>query len=70
MPAARLHGMKGASAESTERDQLAGDMNVRDADSFATDHSGELQRTHTVIRWLHIYTPGVSVFAHSRHLED
>ena len=31
----------GASAESTERDQLAGERNVRDADSsaVATDHS-------------------------------
>lgn len=56
MPAPSSHG---ASAESTERDQLAGERNVRDADSsvIATDHSGAQQHAHTADYWLHIYTP-------------
>lgn len=58
MPAPCSHGTTGASAESTERDQLAGERNVRDADSLvvATDHSGAQQHIHTADYWLHIYT--------------
>ena len=43
------HGVAGASAESTERDQLGGGKNVRDADSVvvATDHRRAQQCIHT-----------------------
>lgn len=58
-PAACSHGMAEASAESTVRDQLADERNVRDADSLviATDLSEAQQHIHTADYWLHIYTP-------------
>lgn len=65
-------GRPGESAESTERDQLAGERNVREcADSLvATDHTGAQQHIHTADYWLHIYTPMWPVFAHSRRLQS
>ncbi len=58
MPAPCSHGAARASAESTERDQLAGERNVRDADDLivATDHSGAQQHIHTADYWLYVYT--------------
>lgn len=58
MPAPCSHEPAGASAESTQRDQLVGERNVRDADSLviATDHSGAQQHIYTAYYWLHIYT--------------
>lgn len=58
-PAACSHGMAEASAESTVRDQLADERNVRDADSLviATDLCEARQHIHTADYCLHIYTP-------------
>lgn len=51
-------GPTGASAESTERDQLGGQRNARDADGaiVTTDRPGARQHLHTADYWLHIYT--------------
>lgn len=58
MPAPCSQGTSGVSAESTDRDQLASERNVRDADSLAVaaDPSGAQQHVHTADYWLHIYT--------------
>lgn len=61
-------GPSGASAESTEGDQLAGQKNARDADGaiVAADHPGAQQRFHTADYWLHIYTPlGLCLHIHT-----
>lgn len=57
MPATCSHGPTGASAESTEKDQLAVERNVREPDSLVADPSGAQQHIHTADYWLHIYTP-------------
>lgn len=70
MPAPFSHGAAGASAESTVRDQLAGERNVRDADSLvdATDNS-EAQQQHPYCRLLapHLHSYA-ALFADSRRL--
>lgn len=68
MPAPFSHGPTGASAESTEEDQLDGEWNATDADSLviATDHVGTQQLIHTADYRLHIYTPmGQCLHLHS-----
>lgn len=58
----------GASAESTQGDQLGGQKNARDADGaiVAADHPGAQQRFHTADYWLHIYTPlGLCLHIHT-----
>lgn len=61
----------GASAESTERDQLAGERNVRDADSFvvATDRGPRSTAAHPYCRLLapHLHSYA-AVLAHSRYI--
>lgn len=58
----------GASAESTERDQPAGERNFRDADSLivATDESGAQQQVHTADWRFHIYI--LKVHGYVRHV--
>lgn len=57
----------GASAESTERDQLAGERNVRDADSLvvAADRSAAHPYCRLLAPHLHSYA---AVLAHSRYI--